>query len=68
MTPLPSQQTPLVAGEGYMATAWRRFMEDVYNRFGASQDIKIRATSNTALQFSYKGTDGVVRTGTITLS
>ena len=31
-------------------------------------DLMVEATSNTTLTFKLKGTDGTVRTGTITLS
>lgn len=31
-------------------------------------DLVIQATSNTSLTFKYKGSDGTVRTGSITLS
>jgi len=68
LTPLPSQQTPLISGDGFMTKAWRVLFEDLRRRLGGSQDISWQALSNTQLQVSYKGSDGVVRSGVITLT
>ena len=56
------------------ATNETTFTKDVVQTPGSSVtpanngDLMVEATSNTTLTFKLKGTDGVVRTGTITLS
>ena len=51
-----------------------KFNQDVTQRPGSSVtpsangDLSVEATSNTTLTFKFKGDDGVVRSGTITLS
>lgn len=53
---------------GGFARSWRLFLEGMWRRSGATQDITMTAASNTSLTFSYRGSDGVLRSGSITLS
>lgn len=68
MIAFPGQSTQATTSDGYFLVPWLRFLEDIRNRFGGSQDITMRATDDTHLTFSFKGSDGVVRTGSVTLS
>lgn len=65
---IPPALDPLLDQGGTLTTPWRRFFEAVWTRTGKFQEISITATSNTVLQFSYKGSDGVVRKGNLTIA
>lgn len=65
---LPSQGNALLDQSGVLDVIWRRFFEGLWKRTGANQDITITASSDTVLTFSYKGSDGVIRSGSITLA
>ncbi len=62
---------------GVLAEAPRRRINALFNLLfrpaasvtpAANGDLVIQATSNTSLTFKYKGSDGTVRSGSITLS
>lgn len=65
---IPPALDPLLDQGGTLTTPWRRFLEALWNRSGKFQEISVTATTNTNLQFSYTGSDGVVRKGNLTLS
>jgi hypothetical protein len=65
---LPSAQDAPLDDGGRFTTAYRRFLEGLWSRTGKGADLTITPTSDTVLTFSYRGSDGVLRSGTITLS
>lgn len=64
----PAAPEPVLDSQGGLTSAWRRFFEALWIRSGKFQEITITATTNTNLTISYKGSDGVVRSGNLTLS
>lgn len=64
----PNATEPVLASDGTLTLGWRRFLEGLWTRTGRFQQISVTATSDTNLRFSYKGSDGVVRTGNLTIS
>lgn len=65
---LPSAQDGPLDPSGRFTTPWRLFLEGLWTRTGKSADLTITPTSNTTVTVSFKGSDGVLRSGTITLS
>lgn len=65
---LPPDKDPVLGDGGQLTTPWRRFFEALWIRSGKFQEISVVATSNTNLRFSYKGSDGVVRVGNLTIA
>lgn len=64
----PSQTQPVLDSGGTLANPWRRFLEALWRRTGGFQEISVKASDDTHLVFSYRGSDGVVRTGSLTLT
>lgn len=75
------ERLPLATtGEDFQGWSWQNWFRQVYDNLSSlatpktsatpayNGDLVIQATSNTSLTFKLKGTDGVVRSGTITLS
>ena len=70
--------TPVVNPDGTPSQIFQRLWQTLFRQpvftIAASQDpinngdLTIQATSNTSLTFNYRGSDGVVRSGSITLS
>lgn len=76
----PTLRTNFVDGSGQLMLTSLQFLQQMWgainllNRPPASitptndGDLVIQATSNTTLTFKYKGSDGTIRSGAITLS
>jgi hypothetical protein len=76
----PTKRTPFVYPNGHLMETSLQFLQKMFDAFSLwvhpsdsidpanNGDLVVEATDNTTLTFKFKGSDGTVRSGTVTLS